>query len=120
MTEEFRQLLLPFLNKDIRNVIINFEDVTSIEKPFAVFDLVSSLEHPRVLQRFELSDRLLSGKRPQAQPIQLQGDTLLAQLLWGSILADYTSTYTAILNNVDPTPVALIERLKQELADNPR
>ena len=91
-----------------------------IEKPFAVFDLVSSLEHPRVLQRFELSDRLLSGKRPQAQPIQLQGDTLLAQLLWGSILADYTSTYTAILNNVDPTPVALIERLKQELADNPR
>ncbi len=35
MTEEFRQLLLPFLNKDIRNVIINFEDVTSIEKPFA-------------------------------------------------------------------------------------
>lgn len=91
-----------------------------VEKPFAVFDLVSSFEHARVLQRFELSDRLLSGKRPQAQTITLKGDTLLAQLLWGSILADYSSTYTAILNNVDPTPVALIERLKQELADNPR
>lgn len=35
MTEVFRQLLLPFLEKDIRNVIINFEKVTSIERPFA-------------------------------------------------------------------------------------
>ncbi len=91
-----------------------------IEKPFAVFDIKSSFDKPRVLQRFELSDRLLSGKRPAAKTIQLQGETLLAQFLWGAILADFASTYTAILNGVDPTPVVLIEKLKQELADNPR
>ena len=91
-----------------------------IEKPFAIFDLKSSYDLPRVTQRFELSDRLLSGKRPQAQGVELQGDSLLAQLVWGSILADFVSTYVAVLNNVDPTPVALIEKLKQELADNPR
>ena len=91
-----------------------------IEKPFVVFDLISSLERPRILQRFELSDRLLSGQRPHASSIQLKGDTLLAQLLWGAILADFASTYTGILNGVDPTPVALIENLKRELNDNPR
>lgn len=91
-----------------------------VEKPFAVFDLVSSFDAPRIGQRFELSDRLLSGKRPHAHTVELQGDTLLAQLLWGAILADFASTYAAILNGVDPTPVALIERLKQELADDPR
>lgn len=91
-----------------------------VEKPFVVFDLLSSYERPRVLQRFELSDKLLSGKRPAAKSIQLQGDSLLAQLIWGAILADFASTYTAILNNVDPTPVALIEKLKQELANDPR
>lgn len=91
-----------------------------VEKPFAVFDLVSSLDTPRIAQRFELTDRLLSGKRPHAFPIQLKGDTLLAQLLWGAILADFTSAYAAVLNNVDPTPVVLIERLKKELADDPR
>lgn len=91
-----------------------------IEKPFVIFDILSSFERPRILQRFELSDRLLSGKRPAAHSIHLKGDTLLAQLLWGAILADFASTYTAILNGVDPTPVALIEKLKQELADNPR
>ena len=91
-----------------------------VEKPFEIFDIKSSFERPRILQRFELSDRLLSGKRPHAQAIELKGNSLLAQLLWGSILADYASAYTAILNGVDPTPVVLIEKLKQELADDPR
>ena len=91
-----------------------------VEKPFAVFDILSSFERPRILQRFELTDRLLSGKRPAAKSIHLKGDTPLAQLLWGAILADFASTYTAILNGVDPTPVVLIEKLKQELADDPR
>jgi len=88
-----------------------------VEKPFAVIDLISSFEHPRIKTRFELSDRLLSGKRPKALTINLQGESLLAQLLWGAILADFSSTYTAVLNGVDPTPVYLIEKLKEELAN---
>lgn len=87
-----------------------------VEKPFAVFDLISSFEHTQILKRFEVSDRLLSGRRPKANEIALEGVTPLAQLLWGCILADFTSIYVAILNNVDPTPVGLIEKLKSELA----
>lgn len=86
-----------------------------VEKPFAVFDLVSQFEHPQILKRFEVSDRLLSGKRPKATTIHLQGDSLIAQMLWGSILADFASIYVAFLNNVDPTPVDLIEKFKKEL-----
>lgn len=91
-----------------------------VEKPFTVFDLRSSFDSARVAQRFDLSDRLLSGKRPAAVPVELKGESILAQLVWGAILADFASTYTAILNNVDPTPVVLIEKLKQELANDPR
>lgn len=87
-----------------------------IEKPFAIFDVVSDLEHPQILKRFAVSDRLLSGQRPKATTVQLVGDTVLAQMLWGSILADFVSIYVAILNGVDPTPVPLIEKLKRELA----
>lgn len=87
-----------------------------IEKPFAVFDLISNLEHPQILKRFEISDRLLSGMRPKSTVINIAGDTAIEQLLWGSILADFVSIYVAILNNVDPTPVNLIEKLKQELS----
>jgi glucose/mannose-6-phosphate isomerase len=87
-----------------------------VEKPFAVFDLISSFEHPQILKRFEISDRLLSGMRPKATVINLVGDSLIAQLLWASILADYVSIYVAILNGVDPTLVELIEKFKKELA----
>jgi len=86
-----------------------------IEKPFVIFDLRSNLDHPQIAKRFALTDRLLSGKRPKAHEIWLQGDTLVKQLLWGCILADFASIYTGILNGVDPTEVGLITKLKNEL-----
>jgi glucose/mannose-6-phosphate isomerase len=87
-----------------------------VEKPFAVFDIISNLEHPQILKRFEISDRLLSGQRPKSTVINLAGESAIEQLLWGSILADFVSIYVAILNGVNPMPVHLIEKLKQELA----
>lgn len=87
-----------------------------VEKPFAIFDLVSQFEHPQILKRFEVSDRLLSGRRPKSTVINLEGNSEITQMLWGSILADFVSIYVAILNGVDPTPVPLIEKLKSELA----
>ena len=87
-----------------------------IEKPFAVIDLVSKFEHPQILKRFEVSDRLLSGQRPHAITVNLEGETPLHQMLWGCILGDFVSIYLAILNGVDPTPVPAVEKLKVELA----
>lgn len=87
-----------------------------IEKPFTVFDLRSRFENPRVQKRFDLSDKLLSGLRPKAHTIELEGDSLVQQMLWACILADFVSIYVAILNNVDPTQVDLIEKFKKELA----
>lgn len=87
-----------------------------IEKPFAIFDLVSQLEHPRIVKRFEISDRLLSGRRPKATEVRIKGSTVIEQMLWACILADFVSVYVAILNGVDPAPVVLIEKFKKELA----
>jgi glucose/mannose-6-phosphate isomerase len=75
------------------------------------------LEHERVQKRFDISEQLLSGKRPAAHVVQAKGDTLLQQLLWIIALGDFVSLYTALLNGLNPTPVDLIEKLKQALAD---
>ena len=88
-----------------------------VEKPFAVFDLISNLENPRILKRFALSDKMLSGKRPKSTVVPLQGETVLEQMLWGSVLADFVSIYVGILNNVDPTRVDLIEKFKKALTE---
>ena len=89
-----------------------------VEKPFAIFDIIGSIDNDRILQRFNISDRLLSGMRPKSTVVNLAGNTPIEQMLWGCILADFVSIYVAFLNNVNPTPVQLIEKLKQELAEN--
>jgi glucose/mannose-6-phosphate isomerase len=86
-----------------------------IDKPYAVVDLRSSFEHERVQKRFELSDKLLSGRRPAAHVVQAQGETLLEHLLWTINFGDFVTIYLALLNNVDPGPVELVERFKKEL-----
>lgn len=35
MTEEFKEMLLPYLNKDIKNIIVKLEMVKEIDKSFA-------------------------------------------------------------------------------------
>lgn len=87
-----------------------------VDKPYAVIDLRSNQEHERTQKRFDITERLLSGKRPAAYVVEAQGDTLLTQLLWTVALGDFVSLYLALLNGLNPTPVDLIEKLKQALA----
>ena len=86
-----------------------------IEKPFAVIDIISNLEHERIQKRFEVSRRLLSGMRPEPIVINPRGDTILKQLAWTFAFGDFVSIYLGILNGVNPTPVELVEKLKVEL-----
>lgn len=87
-----------------------------VDKPYKVIDIRSSLEHERVQKRFEVSERLLSGKRPHPEVVVPEGETLLQQLLWAIQLGDFVSIYLAFLNGLNPTPVDLIEKLKASLA----
>jgi glucose/mannose-6-phosphate isomerase len=86
-----------------------------VDKPFAVVEIRSNLEHERVQKRFEVSERLLSGMRPSPIVVVPKGETLLQQLAYTFALADSVSIYVAILNGVNPTPVELVEKLKKEL-----
>jgi glucose/mannose-6-phosphate isomerase len=86
-----------------------------IDKPYAVIDLRSNLEHARIQKRFEVTERLLSGKRPAPIVVNIEGDSLIKQLLWCVALGDFVTLYTGLLNGLNPTPVELIEKFKAEL-----
>jgi glucose/mannose-6-phosphate isomerase len=88
-----------------------------VDKPYAVIDLRSNLEHPRVQKRFEVSERLLSGLRPAPNIVNAEGNGILEQLLWTIALGDFVSIYTALLSGINPTPVDLIETFKKALDD---
>lgn len=86
-----------------------------VQKPFAVIELLSSFEHPRTQKRFEVGARLLSGLRPAAEQITAKGDSPLEHMLYHVLLGDMAATYLGLLNNVNPTPVDLVEKFKKEL-----
>lgn len=87
-----------------------------VDKPYAVIELRSSLEHPRILKRFEVTDRLLSGLWPHPHVVNAEGGTVLEHLLWTVLLGDFVSIYVALLNGLNPAPVELVERFKAEMA----
>jgi glucose/mannose-6-phosphate isomerase len=86
-----------------------------VDKPYAIVELRSSFEHPRVQKRFEVSGRLLSGLWPNPHIIDAQGESVLEHLLWTILCGDFVSIYTALLNGLNPAPVEFVEKLKLEL-----
>jgi glucose/mannose-6-phosphate isomerase len=80
-----------------------------------VVELQSSLDNDRIKKRFEITNRLLSGVMPAPIVVEAQGETKLQQMLWSILLGDFMTAYLAFLNQVDPGPVELVEKLKKEL-----
>jgi hypothetical protein len=72
----------------------------------------------RIRQRYEISNRLLSGQMPQPAMIECYGRSAIEQLLWAVSLGDHVSTYLGILNGKNPEPVEIVEKLKDELRHN--
>jgi len=74
-------------------------------------------DHPRVSKRVEILHDLLSGRGIAWLDVQGRGTGSLANLLSLLYLGDWTSYYLALLNGVDPAPVAIIGELKRRLAE---
>ncbi len=82
---------------------------------YGIIELRSNLEHPRVIRRFEVGEKLLSGLRPAPNVVEVKGNNLLEQLLWAVAYGDFVTIYLALLNNLNPAPVELVEKFKKEL-----
>jgi glucose/mannose-6-phosphate isomerase len=87
-----------------------------VQKPYAIIDLRSRREHPQIQKRFDASARLLSGRRPAPLTVETRGENIISEIMYLIALGDFVSIYLALLSGIDPTPVDLIEKLKQQLA----
>jgi len=80
----------------------------------AVF-LTDCDQHPRQRQRIELTAKLVEPAAAAVIEIETVGATRVQRALWSVMLGDLVSLFLAARNDVDPGPVAVIERLKDEL-----
>ena len=72
-------------------------------------------DHPQVQRRFDLTREIIAGKAGSMNEVWSQGESLLARVLSVILLGDFVSLYLAYLNNIDPSPVQVIDYLKQKL-----
>lgn len=86
-----------------------------IDKPFSIVQLQSSFDHERVTHRFNLTNKLLSGRQPHPHIIHGEGSSPLEQTLHAMLLGDFVSMYIALLNGVDPSELSLVAKFKAKL-----
>jgi len=72
-------------------------------------------QHPRERRRFELTAELIAGRARDVVTIETEGETRTERLLWAVMLGDLVSLELAAREAVDPTPVDVIEDLKDHL-----
>jgi glucose/mannose-6-phosphate isomerase len=98
------------------NEIVGWESASEFGSFLAVF-LEDSDQHPRVRQRVELTAGLIESQAAGTIRLESRGSGAVERVMSLVLLGDLVSVYLAVLRGVDPTPVDVIERLKEELAE---
>ncbi len=105
--------LLPEMN---HNELVGWNMLKEVlSQTFVVF-LKDKADHPRVSVREEITKSIVAQYASGVHEVWSEGASLLARMFSLIQFGDWMSFYLAILNNQDPTPVKVIDHLKNELA----
>jgi glucose/mannose-6-phosphate isomerase len=83
--------------------------------PLAAVFLFDPDQHPRVAESMELTAQEAERAGAPTLRVTSRGDSRLERVLSLVFLGDLTSVYLGLLEGVDPTPIAAIDRLKSSL-----
>jgi glucose/mannose-6-phosphate isomerase len=97
------------------NEICGWDGAPALGKFSAVF-LEDADLHPRVLERIQLTEKLIAPQAHATFRVSTVGQGAVERVMSLVLLGDLVSLYLAVLRGVDPTPVDIIGRLKAELA----
>jgi glucose/mannose-6-phosphate isomerase len=96
------------------NEIVSWAGVADVGRFSAIF-LTDSDQHPRERRRAELTAELIESDAERVIRIETEGETRTQRLLSAVMLGDLLSLHLAARRGIDPSPVEVIERLKDEL-----
>ncbi len=117
ISENAKQLaygnVLPEMN---HNELVGWNVLKDLMKRTHVIVLRDKGEHPRVSVREEITKTIIAEYTSGVSEVWSEGKSLLARMFSLIHFGDWVSYYLAILNEQDPTPVNVIDHLKNELA----
>ena len=98
------------------NEIVGYEIENNINRQVKIIYLQDKEGLSRVEQRQKITRKIIQGKVAEFMVCPTKGKGKMSRMFSLIFLGDLASYYLAILNQVDPSPVACIEDLKKELA----
>ncbi len=108
--------VLPEMN---HNELVGWQYPEDVLRQIGVVFLRDKGDHPQVRRRFDLTREIIAGKAGVLHEVWSEGNSLLARILSVIYLGDFVSLYLAYLNNIDPTPVQVIDSFKSKLGSIP-
>jgi glucose/mannose-6-phosphate isomerase len=97
------------------NSVVGYEFPKEMANKTYIILLRSPSLHPRILARYQITSEILEKAKVEHEIIDSQGEDNLTQMMSLIFLGDWTSYYLAMLNQADPSPVKMIDYLKERL-----
>lgn len=97
------------------NELVGWEGAAG-QGAFAAVFLEDSDSHPRLARRVEMTCAAIEARGGETHRVETIGETSVERVFSGVLLGDLVSLYMAVLRDVDPGPVEVLEQLKQDLA----
>jgi glucose/mannose-6-phosphate isomerase len=98
------------------NETVGYEAPEMLTKAQSIILIRDPQEPMEIRNRIETTTSLVFNKAKTVQEITAEGKGKLARMFSVMCTGDYASVYLAILQNKDPTPVKIIDKVKSELA----
>jgi len=99
------------------NTVMGFDFPKEIRNMLFVLMLQSEYDHPRVKLREQIIIEILGKKKIKYDAIMFTpSQSPFSEMMKMIMFGDYLSYYLAILNNVNPTIIEMIDFLKEKLA----
>lgn len=106
---------LPELN---HNAVVGYKFPAELANKIYVIMLRTAYLHQRTLKRYDITSDILSKSHITHEIIDASGGTPLCQMMSSILLGDYVSYYLAMLYDINPSPVEIIDYLKKELSSS--
>jgi len=100
------------------NEIVGWEGRGEMARWFSIILIRDADESVEIRTRIETTKGIMERSGLIIFELEVQGRTPLAKMISTIVVGDFISVYLAVLRGVDPTPVKIINYLKDTLAQN--
>jgi len=98
------------------NELVGWKVLSDYGDDLIVVILKDKEDYPRIQRRMQIVKSIIEKLKVEVVEEESSGENLLSRMFSLIQLGDFASFYLAILNKEDPTPVKVIDFLKNELA----